>query len=157
MSLPTFQQPQQQQTRRSRPTFWILVGTITALVLIGLAALVWVRASSEFHSELGSLKQNGPIPERYYLNIMSGDYTTAYTYLDQTATIAGQPVDQQAFLRLAQSADAQYGPVRGLTFSTESNATHVTVTVSRRSRSYSVHLLLKQENGTWKIVSADGI
>lgn len=153
MSVPAYTQPEQQQTRRSRRTLWIIVGTICAIALIGFAALVWVA----FSSALNSIKQTGSIPERYYLNIMSGDYTTAYTYLDSNATIDGQPVDQQAFTRLAKAADAQYGSVRGITFNVESNATNVTVTVSRGSRSYDVHLVLKQENGTWKIVSADGI
>src|SRR5215472_1472132 len=105
MSVPTFTQS---QSRRSRRTLWIMVGTIVALALIGFAAIVWVRASSE----LNSIKLTGSTPERYYLNIMSSDYTTAYSYLDSNATIAGQPVDQQAFIRLAKSADAQYGTVR---------------------------------------------
>jgi hypothetical protein len=153
MSIPTYAGPQQQQSRRSRRALYILVGTLAALALIGLIAYVWVA----FSSELNSLKQTGSIPERYYLNIMSGDYTTAYTYLDRNATINGQPVDQQAFIRLAKAADAQYGTVHGITFSTESDATHVTATVSRGSRSYDVHLVLQQENGTWKIVSADGL
>ena len=155
MSVPTFTQSDQQQLRRSRRTLWIVVGTISAIALIGFAAIVWVVASSE----LNSVKHNGSIPERYYLNIMSGDYTTAYSYLDTSATIAGQPVtDQQAFTRLAKDADARLGSVHGITFSTESDATYVTVSVSRGgSRSYDVHLVLKQENGTWKIISADGI
>jgi flagellar basal body-associated protein FliL len=153
MSVPTFTQPDQQQPRRSRRTLWIMVGTLVALALIGITAIVWLRASSE----LNSVKQNGSIPERYYLNIMSGDYTTAYSFLESNATIAGEPVDQQAFIRLAKSADARYGTVHGITFSTESDAAQVTVTVSRGSRNYNVHLVLKQENGTWKIVSADGI
>lgn len=153
MSVPAYTQPEQQQSRRSRRVLWIIVGTVCAIALIGLAAIVWIAASSA----LNSIKQTGSIPERYYLNIMSGDYTTAYTYLDSNATIDGQPVDQQAFTRLAKAADAQYGSVRGITFNVESNATNVTVTVSRGSRSYDVHLVLKQENGTWKIVSADGI
>ncbi len=154
MSAPTFTQPDQRQPRRSRRTLWIIVGTLSAIALIGFAAIVWVAASSA----INSIKQTGSVPERYYLNIMSGDYTTAYSYLDSNATISGQPLgDQQAFTRLAKAADAQDGTVRGIDFSTVSDATHVTVTVSRGSRSYAVHLILKQENGTWKIVSADGI
>ena len=153
MSMPTYAKPQQ-QSRRSRRTFWIIVGTISVVALIGLGAFVWVVASSE----LNSLKQNGSIPERYYLNIMSGDYTTAYSYLDSNATINEQPVgNQQAFIRLAKAADAQYGTVHGITFNIESDATNVTATISRGSRSYDVHLVLRQENGTWKIVSADRI
>ncbi|MGH2495872.1 MAG: hypothetical protein ACRDIV_14340 [Ktedonobacteraceae bacterium] len=152
MSIPTY--AEQQPSRRSRRMFAILVGALAVLALIGLIAYVWVASSSA----LNSIKQNGSIPERYYLNIMSGDYTTASTYLGSHATIDGQPVaDQQAFIRLSKAADAQYGSVHGMTFNIESDATHVTATVSRGSRSYDVHLVLKQENGTWKIVSADGI
>jgi flagellar basal body-associated protein FliL len=154
MSVPTYAQPDQQQSRRSRRMLWIIVGSISAIALIGFIVYVAALASSA----LNSIKQNGSIPERYYLNIMSGDYTTAYTYLDSNATINGLPVaDQQAFINLAKAADAQYGSVHSITFNIESDATHVTATVSRGSRSYDVHLVLKQENGTWKIVSADGI
>jgi hypothetical protein len=151
MSVPTYTQ---QQTRRSRRTFWIMVGTLVALALIAFTATVWVRASSE----VNAIKKTGSIPERYYLNIMSGDYTTAYSFLESNATIDGQSVDQQAFTRLAKTADSHYGTVSGITFSTESDVVQVTATVTRGgSRSYDVHLVLQQENGTWKIVSADGI
>ena len=152
MSMPTYAEPQQ-QSRRSRRALYILVGAAAAIVLIGFVVYVVMTVSST----LTSLKQNGSIPERYYLNIMSGDYTTAATYLDSHATIDEQPVDQQAFIHLAKAADTQFGSVHGITFSTESDATSVTVTVSRGSRSYDVHLVLQQENGTWKIISADGI
>ena len=152
MSMPTYAQPQQ-QSRRSRRILYILVGAASALVLIGFVVYVVMIVSST----LNSIKQTGSIPERYYLNIMSGDYTTAATYLDTNATIDGKLVDQQAFIRLAKAADTQFGAVHGITFNIESNATHVTATVSRGSRTYDVHLVLQQENGTWKIVSADGI
>lgn len=33
----------------------------------------------------------------------------------------------------------------------------VTVTVHRGSHNYDVHLTLRQENGTWEIISADGM
>ena len=151
MSVPTYTQS---PSRRSRRTFWIMVGTLVALALIGFTVTVWVKASSE----VNSIKQTGSIPERYYLNIMSGDYTTAYSFFESNATIDGQPVDQQAFTRLAKAADSHYGTVSGITFSTESDVAQVTATVTRGgSRSYDVHLVLQQENGTWKIVSADGI
>jgi flagellar basal body-associated protein FliL len=158
MSVPTLTPPQQQQSRRSGRTLWIMVGTLVVLAVIGLAAIVGLRASSEFSSEVNSLKQTGSIPTRYYLTIMSGDYTTAYSYLDKSATINGQPVDQQVFTSLAKAADSRYGTVSAISFSTESDAAQVTATVTRGgSHSYIVHLVLQQENGTWKIVSADGI
>jgi hypothetical protein len=153
MSVPTYTQPQQEQSRRSRRRFWLLIGGISIVVFIVFAVYVGFAA----YSAINTVKQTGSIPERYYLNIMSGDYTTASSYLDSNATIDGQPVDQQAFIRLAKAADAQNGTVHGITFNIESDATHVTATVSRGSRSYNVHLVLQQENGTWKIISADGI
>ena|SRR5260221_13173310 len=108
MSVPTYAQPDQQESRRSRCKFWIIVGSISAIALIGFIVYVAVIT----FSTLNSIKQNGSIPERYYLNIMSGDYTTASTYLECNATIDGQPVDQQAFIHLAKAADAQYGTVQ---------------------------------------------
>lgn len=153
MSIPTYAQPEQ-QSRRSRRKFWFIVGGVSIVVFIIFAVYVGFAA----YSAINSIKQTGSIPERYYLNVLGGDYTTAYSYLDSNATINGQPVgDLQSFTRLAKAADARYGTVHGITLSTESDAAHVTVTVSRGSRSYDVHLVLKQENGTWKIISADGI
>ena len=153
MSVPVYMKPEQGLPRQSRRRFWLIVGGVSIVVLIIFAVYVGFAA----YSAINALKQNGSIPERYYLNIISEDYTTAYSYLDSKATIDGQQVDQQAFMRLAKAADAQYGTAHAILLSTENDATHVTVTVSRGSRSYDVHLILKQENGTWKIVSADGI
>src|SRR5437899_2933629 len=151
MSVPVSMKPEQQLPPQSRRRFWFIVGGVSIVVFIVFAVYVGFAA----YSAINAVKQNGSIPERYYLNIISGDYTTAATYLDSHATIDGQPVDQQAFIRMAKAADARYGTVHGITLNIESDATHVTATVSRASRSYDVHLVLKQENGTWKIVSAD--
>ncbi len=153
MSVPVSMKPEQQLPRQSRRRFWLIVGGVSIVVFIVFAVYVGLAA----YSAINNLKQNGSIPERYYLNIIGGDYTTAYSYLDSNATIDGQQVDQQAFTRLAKAADAQFGTAHAILLSTESDATNVTVTVSRGSRSYDVHLVLKQENGTWKIISADRI
>jgi hypothetical protein len=153
MSVPVSMKPEQQLPRQSRRRFWLIVGGVSIVVFIVIAVYVGFAAYSAFNA----VKQNGSIPERYYLNIFGGDYTTAYSYLDRNATIDGQQVDQQSFTRLAKAADAQFGTARSIALSTASDATHVTVTVSRGSRTYDVHLDLKQENGTWKIISADGI
>ncbi|SRR5260221_9379461 len=153
MSVPVSMKPEQQLPRQSRRRFWLIVGGVSIVVFIVFAVYVGLAA----YSAINNLKQNGSIPERYYLNIIGGDYTTAYSYLDSNATINGQQVDQQAFTRLAKAADAQFGTAHAILLSTESDATHVTVTVSRGSRSYDVHLVLQQENGTWKIISADRV
>lgn len=152
MSVPASTQPQP-QPGQSRRKFWIIVGGLIAIAVIGFAVIVGVIATREIHT----LKQTGPIPERYYLNIMSGDYAQAYTYLESNATINGQPLNQQAFLHLAKAADARDGTVHGVVLSQETDGPHITATVSRGSRSYDVHLALKQENGVWKISTADGI
>ena len=144
MSVPVSMKPEQELPRQSRRRFWLLIGGISIVVFIVFAVYVGFAA----YSAINTVKQTGSIPERYYLNILGGDYTTAYSFLESNATIAGQPVDQQAFTRLAKAADAQYGTVHGIVLSTESDAAHVTVTVSRGSRSYDVHLVLQQENGT---------
>ena len=152
MSVPTDAQPEQQQSRRSRRTFWISVGTLCAMTLIGLTAFVGVTASAASNP----LKQKGAVAARYYLTIESGDYATAYSFLDRDATIDGQPVDEQAFLRLAKSADAKYGTVYRMVPYTQGDGTHVTV-YRAILPCYDVHLVLKQENSTWKITSANGI
>jgi hypothetical protein len=153
MSVPTYEQPQQ-QSRQSRRTFWLIVGGVSIVVFIVFVVSEGFAASSA----INAVKQTGSIPERYYLNILGGDYSTAYSFLERNATINGQPVvDQQAFTRLAKAADAQYGTVHGIVLSTKSDAAHVRVMVSRGSRSYDARLVLQQENGTWKIISADGI
>ena len=152
MSVPTYTQPEQEQSRRSRRTFWIIVATLSAIALIGLTAFVGVTASSA----INPLKQKEVVAARYYLTIESGDYATAYSFLDRNATIDGQPVDQQSFIRLAEAADAHYGTVYGMVLSTQSDGTHVAVDRAILS-CYDLHLVLKQENGAWKIISADGI
>ena len=120
--------------------------------MIGLTAFVGVTASSAINPS----KQKEAVAARYYLTIESGDYATASSFLDRNATIDGQPVDQQSFIRLAKAADAQYGTVYGMVLSTQSDGTHVAVDRAILS-CYDVHLVLKQEHGAWKIISADGI
>lgn len=151
MSVPTYTQPEQEESRRPRRTFWIIV-TLSAIALIGLTAFVGVTASSAINPS----KQQEAVAARYYLNIESGDYASASSSLDRNATIDGQPVDQQSFIRLAEAADAQYGTVYGMVLSTQSDGTHIAVDRAILS-CYDVHLVLKQEHSTWKIVSANGI
>ena len=103
MSVPVSMKPEQQLPRQSRRRFWLIVGGVSIVVFIVLSVYVGFAA----YSAINAVKQNGSISERYYLNIVGGDYTTAYSYLDSNATIDGQQVDQQAFTRLAKAADAQ--------------------------------------------------
>jgi hypothetical protein len=152
MSLPAYTlAPEPQQKMRSRRSFWIMV----AVAVVILAGLVGIGV----YADLKILKENGTIPERYYVSILERDYATAYSFLDSQATIGGQPVgDQQAFIRMATAEDALDGTVRGVGDpSTSADQTRVTINVHRASRTYDVHLVLKLESSGWKIISADGI
>jgi hypothetical protein len=156
MSVPTYVQPQQ-QPRQSRRTLWIILGVVGGLIVIAGLAFSLLVITGVF-TALNVIKQTGPIPARYYLAIIDQDYAQAYSYVDSNATINGQQVDQQAFTNLATAADHQNGRVTGFDLKGDENdPSHMTVTVSRGTQSYDVHLLLKQENGAWKIISADGI
>lgn len=79
----------------------------------------------------------------------------------KTITIAGRSVpapDQQSFVTAAQAVDASIGPVSNFSVRPNSSDTsHLTVTVTRGSQTYDVHLTLAQLGGSWKITSMDGI
>jgi hypothetical protein len=158
MSAPTYIQPPdaEQQRKRSRRTLWIILGVVGASIVIGSITFSLLVATGVI-TALNTLKHTGPTPVRYYLNIVEQDYAQAYTNLDSSATINGQPVDQQAFTTLVNAADAQKGKVTGFIIKDGSDPSHVTLTVYRGGQSYDVHLVLKLENGDWKIISADGI
>jgi hypothetical protein len=101
----------------------------------------------------------------YYSAIKNQDYNTAYTYLDSTnITIQGQKITQSAFTQLAQQLDKAAGKVVAFTIAKTTtvskngiNMTQVTVSVTRKGITYSVHLTLQQEGGAWKIITLDTI
>jgi hypothetical protein len=91
---------------------------------------------------------------------MTQDYAKAYTDLDSHATVNGQQVDQQTFISLATASDTQNGKVSSYSLDDSlqgNDPSRPTITVHRGARIYQVHLQLQQENGVWKIISADGI
>jgi hypothetical protein len=135
--------------------FGIVAGLIV-LVSLAFSLLVVTGVVVGLTTFFNTTSEPTPVAANYYLAIMAHDYAKAYTDLDGHATINGEPIDQQTFVTLAATADAQNGNVSG--YSIEGNdPSRPTITVHRGSRIYQVHLQLQQEHGVWKIISADGI
>jgi hypothetical protein len=156
--------PLQQQPRRSRRGLWIALGIIGGLILLscGTLGILFVFGAGPSASIVGSVA--GPVNtvNQYYNAVEHQDYTTAFSYVESgTTTIGGQPSTQQAYTLAAQAVDAAKGKVSSFSvgnISMTGNTTTVTVAVTRvNSLSYDVHLQLQQVNGSWKIISFDGI
>ena len=157
MSVPNDVQPRLRPSRRGLWTTLGLVGGVLVILLLAFGVLVTtgviVGLSAFFHTT----NQPVPVAAHYYLSILGQDYTQAYTDLDPQATINGQHVTQQSFTALATAADARNGKVTEYSIDQGSDPARLTITVHRGARIYQVHLQLQQENGVWKILSADGI
>jgi hypothetical protein len=107
---------------------------------------------------LNVIKDKGPVPVKYYQALFDKNYTLAYAYMDETAVVNGQPVDQIGFTKLAAAQDAKNGSVQGYSIDGPvDQGPAVTVHVNRGGKKYDVHLQLKQINSDWKIIAADGI
>jgi hypothetical protein len=133
-----------------------LIASLIVLVMLVFTALVATGVIVGLNAFFNTTTEPTPVAANYYLAIMTQNYAKAYTDLDSHARINGEPIDQQTFVTLATTADSQNGNVSG--YSIEGNdPSRPTITVHRGARIYQVHLQLQQENGVWKIISADGI
>jgi hypothetical protein len=140
---------------------WItlaIVGGIIVLACAGCGIFAYIAGKT-------AVNVAGPAitAGEYYQFVKQQNYAKAYTLLDKntTITIAGRSVpgpDQQSFVTAAQAVDASIGPVSNFSVRPNSSDTsHLTVTVTRGSQTYDVHLTLAQLGGSWKITSMDGI
>lgn len=152
--------PQPQQPKKSRRWLWITLSIIGGLVVLTCVVCVIAGAFG-----VNFLKQAaGPafVTGEYYQYLKQGDYSKAYALLDNNATLTvngtSVPVDQKAFMAAAQGVDGQLGKITNFTVSSASgDLSHLTVTVTRGSQSYDVHLTFSGTGATTKIASADGI
>jgi hypothetical protein len=157
------QTPIQPPPAHSRSKRWTILGIASGAILIAVlvfsllvAAGVYAGLNAFFHTTTAPT----PVAAHYYLSIMEQDYPQAYADLGQHAQINGQPLDQQAFIALATTTDAQLGKVSGYSIDPAlqgKNSAQVTITVHRGAHIYKVHLQLQQEGTAWKVISADGI
>ena len=151
------------QKKSSLTWLWITLGIVGGVLILGCAAC------GIFAYTAGRQAVNAAGPTlaatEYYAYLKQGDYNKAYSLVDPNATftVNGQTVpvtNETAFTDAAQAADQGAGAITQVSASPQvssGNTNDVTVTVTRGSNSYDVHLTLQQENGSWKVVSADGI
>lgn len=90
----------------------------------------------------------------YYQALQEQNYSLAYSFLDPNAIIInGQHITLNTFTQMAKARYTQYGPIQRFSFLPATPV--VAVTVIRKSYAYHAHLMVKQEQGTWKITSFD--
>ena len=155
---PTYMQPQQ-QPKSSLRWLWItlaIVGGVIVLICGGciVASIAGIGLFARTIAPVG-------VADSYYNAIKSQNYSTAYTYLDTNLTTSsGQQLTQDVYVQGAQALDTSEGTVSDFTVKswnvTNSTAT-VSVTVTRGSKTYDVHLKLTQEGSDWKITEFDNI
>lgn len=139
------------QASPSHRALWVALVIAGGLLVCGSGTYLAAR------SALANLQQTGPVPVRYYLAVINKDYVQAARYVAPNATIAGRRVDGPAFIALAMAAERRAGPVTAFVVDRSSDhATRLTLTVWRGGRSsYTVHLWLRRQGATDRIINAD--
>ena len=156
---PPYMPPPPQQ-KRSLKWLWITLGIIGGLIVLSCAGCFLFGAFG-----LNVVKQvAGPayVTGEYYQYVKMQQYDKAYALLDSNATItvagASVPTDQTKYIQAAQLVDQQLGPVSNFSVQPNGNdLSHLTVTVTRGSRTYDVHLTFSGTSGNTKIATIDGI
>ena len=149
------------QKKNSLTWLWITLGIIGGVLVLGCAAcgIFFYNVGKQATNIVGPAFTVG----EYYQYLKQGDYSKAYTFVDPNAsyTVGGQAVtvsDEQSFAQAAQSVDSANGTITSIQAGTNTtDTTHMTMTITRNGSPYDVHLTLQQENGSWKIIAADGI
>jgi hypothetical protein len=141
-----------QQPRKSSRWVGIVVATVVLAWILGsvLVALCIGFAVSTYSGQTIAADQ-------YYSAIKDQDYARAYSYLG--SDLKGR-LGQESFTQTAQQRDLAEGKVFRFAFANvpKSDPTSITITVTRaHGTSYTVHLGLRQEGGTWKITAFDRI
>lgn len=152
--------PQPPQQKRSLKWLWITLAIIGGLIVLSCAGCFAFGAFG-----LNIVKQvAGPafVTGEYYQYVKMQQYDKAYALLDSNATItvagASVPTNQSSYTQAAQLVDQKLGPVTNFAVQTTgSDLSHLTVTVTRGSQSYAVHLTFSGSGGNTKIATIDGI
>ncbi len=158
---PPYGVPPQPQPRQSRRALWIVLGIFGGLIVLSCALCgIFFALGIGFFARTVAAPTN--TVDQYYTAIKNQNYDTAYSYVDPNLTASnGQPLTQQIYTTAAQALDAVKGQVSSYSvgsISVNNNITSITVSVTRTNApAYDVHLQLKQESGTWKIISYDNI
>lgn len=138
--------------RASSRWVWVALAVLALLCILGVGLLALGVGFT-----VKTVAGPSVAADQYYSAIKKQDYATAYSYLGSRLKTV---YSQQAFTRSAQHNDAASGQVTNFSFSgvPTGDPAAVDVTVTRMNgNSYTVHLELRQEGGTWKITSLDRI
>jgi hypothetical protein len=155
--------------RRRRRMLWAVVAVVG-----GLLVLIPVALCVALFIAFGIADRSTPTvgvafttARHFYQAIEQHDYTTAYAYVDQhaTLTVHGQTrvVDSTTTLTaLAQASEQTNGAISAFTptdgnFEQGRSIVDMTMRVTRSGGSYDVHLRVSLTSGKWAIVSMDNI
>lgn len=156
---PFVAQPPQQ--KRSLKWLWITLSGLGSLIVLSCIACFLVGGLS-----FNAIRQAvGPafVTGEYYQYVQSQQYDKAYALFASNATITVQgaaiPNNHDAYVQAAQLLDQKLGPVSGIKVAQidSTDLSHITVTVSRGSQAYDVHLTFTGSGSDAKIASIDGI
>ncbi len=137
---------------------WMLIGGLIALVIAVSGLFVASRINTVMTTFFNRTDDPVSVAAHYYEAIQNQNYATAYADLDNQVTLDGQTLDEQSFVKLAQAADAQQGPLftYGL-LRQPGNGTQFNASLRRGDQAYTVHIQLQPVGNRWKIVSMDGL
>jgi hypothetical protein len=148
---------------------WTVVAVVGGLAVLVPVALYLLLVAALWIGDRPSptVGEAYSAAQHFYQAVEQYDYTSAYTYLDQhaTLTVRGQAsiVDSATTLAsIAQASEQANGAITSYTmtdgnFEQGKSTADITMRVTRSGGSYDVHLKISLTNGKWRIVSMDNL
>jgi hypothetical protein len=142
-------------SKTSRRWPWIIGGLVCILIIAAILTTYY----------LSTLAGPTVTVENYYKAVSQQNYTLAYSYLANNATLTSQnqkiPIGaQQDYATSARLLDSNIGSVISYTVATTSNSTLLMINTTRSKNAHSIHYSVRftmiQEAGTWKIKDMNG-
>src|SRR6266487_2598182 len=159
---PPYGQPPPVPPKRSLRWLWITLAIVGVLIVAGCATcgILSVNAIGPFARAVGPVVA----VDQYYTAVQKQDYTTAFSFLSNDATLTSQnqtvPIgtSQQAYSQAAQLLDANFGTVTSHSVAASgSDTTVLTINVTRTKHApYSVRFTMVQIGNNWKIKNMEG-
>ncbi len=152
---------------RLNSRFVLLLGFIIVFILACAGGVISLVMYVGMQNQPGTSISSKELVQEYYSALKNKNYAKAISYFDPKGTIENDGVPQQVSLSQLHDLDTNVGQMQKYQVndptpvSNTANEVMITITVTRqrslRARPYTVSLILKQEKGGWKIISADGI
>jgi len=148
--------------RRSRKPLWIVLSIVGTILLLS-CVICGVAGTRLFAPAIQDATSITNVVTDYYQKISDHQYNAAY------ADLQISNLTQSSYLQQAQQRDSQFGAVSSFnvtgvsassTFTNQNilvSTYAITLTATRGSNSYTVHLTLQKIAGNWKITSFDTI